>query len=530
MPVVPRAARQSDNMPRGRVFRAPCPMTEVELKFAIDAGARERIARSPALAGAKPVRKRVVTQYFDTPDELLRRRGMALRLRRLGSRWIQSLKGGGEVRGGLHARGEWEFERPDASIDLSLFAATPLARLPGARELHRRLRPAFTVDMVRTAWIVSPVPGARLEVALDVGEARAAAGSEPISELEIECLEGGVEAAFDLAARLLESAPMRLSAVSKAMRGYRAFRAEPLRPAKARPVALDPAMTLDEAARAIVAGGLAHFQANEEGVLHSGDPEFVHQARVALRRLRAELRLLREPAGRRRARAWREALRPLSAALGRVRDRDVFAATSLPGALAAFGDAALATRLGALVDKQRRRERRGAARALESPRAARTMLSISRWLATPGDVAAARPQPLPDFAVRAIRDRHARVVSRTRRIGKLGPAARHRLRIEVKRLRYAADALGALFEQAGAKRYRDALAGLQDALGEANDAATARRLVKALDAPPAFIRFARERFAHAARGDADEWTRLARRVEAAGPPPLAPAARRLRRA
>jgi CHAD domain-containing protein len=158
------------------------------------------------------------------------------------------------------------------------------------------------------------------------------------------------------------------------------------------------------------------------------------------------------------------------------------------------------------------------------------MLSISRWLATPDEEAAAGPQALRAFALRAVRDRHERVVSQARHIARLDATARHRLRIEVKRLRYAADALGALFEPARARRYREALADLQDALGEANDAATARHLVKALDAPRAFIRFARERFEIGARGEPDEWVRLARRVEAVGPPPLAPAARRLRRA
>lgn len=202
-------------------------MTEIELKFAVDAAARTRIARSPVLAAARPMRRRLVTRYFDTPDRALWKHGMALRLRRAGRRWIQSLKAGRSGRGGLHRRDEWEFEQPRAKIDLSLFADTPLARVPGAQSLHRRLRLAFVVDMVRTAWLVSPAPGARLEVALDVGEVRGAAGAEAISELEIECLEGPVEAAFALAERLRREAPLRPSAVSKAARGYRV--AGPLR-------------------------------------------------------------------------------------------------------------------------------------------------------------------------------------------------------------------------------------------------------------------------------------------------------------
>ena len=169
-------------------------MPEVELKFAIDALSRARLAECAALAGAKPRQRPMTSLYFDTPGGLLAARSMALRLRHAGGRWIPTLKGGRSGRGGLHARDEWEHPRADAVIDLSQFADTPLSRLPGVERLHRQLIPVFEVNVVRTAWIVTP-PGAKLEVALDVGEVRARDGREAISEVEIEAVEGDPGAA-----------------------------------------------------------------------------------------------------------------------------------------------------------------------------------------------------------------------------------------------------------------------------------------------------------------------------------------------
>ena len=493
-------------------------MPEVELKFAVRERDCKRIARSAALAGSRPVRRRLTTLYLDTPGRLLWKRGMALRLRRAGPRWVQSLKGGRSGRGGLHRRDEWEFDRPDASIDLSLFAGTPLARVPDAARLHERLEVAFTVDMVRTAWVVSPRRGVRLEVALDVGEVTSRGRSEPIRELEIECLEGPVGGAFDLASRLLHDAPLRASAISKAERGWRLFGAAALRPAKARRIALDPSMSLSRAAREVAGAALEQLQANEEGVLQGDDPEFVHQARVALRRLRSALRMFRRAVGRKRSRAWRTQLARLSCALGVARDWDVFALATLPPILAAQREAEAVRHLDSTARRRALDERRRAARALLEARYARTLLAISRWLAGEAGAKPAREEPLAAFGARVMAKRHRRVLERARHAARLDAAGRHRLRIEAKRLRYGVDALASLFPSERTQRYRQALCDLQDALGEANDATTAARLVAELPAPARFVRFARLRFDAAARAHPGRIARLLRRLRETGPP------------
>lgn len=477
-------------------------MPEVELKFALDADARRRFARSSALAGAQPQRLRMASLYFDTPQCDLARREIALRMRRTGRRWVQTLKAGASGTGGLHSREEWEYARPGPHLDLSLFAHTPLAQLDAAATLHERLVPAFQVDVVRTTWKISPAPGSTLEVALDTGSVESRGRREEISEVEIECLEGDAGAAFDLAARLLEDVALRPSAVTKARRGYGLYRRAPLRPQKAGRVRLDAAMTPLQAARALLAASLDQLQANEEGVLRSSAPEFVHQARIAVRRVRSVLQLFRDVIGAERAAAWRGELGEAAAPLGAARDSDVFATESLPPVIAAHGDRAVARALEASVARRRRREREAARAAIRGARHARVILELARWLSSPQPAAAATPdEPLIEFASRIIRKRHRRLAAGAKRLESLGVEERHRVRIDAKRLRYGVEGFASIFKARRVKRYVQGLVALQDALGRANDAAAARRLLAGLEPPQPFAAFAHGWFAARLEGD-----------------------------
>lgn len=490
-------------------------MVEVELKFLIDPRDHQALARCAALEDVEPRHARLDTTYFDTADGELAARGMALRLRHAGRRWIEGLKAGESGTGGLHTRSEWEHERDDPGIDLALYAKTPLAQLHDTARLHERLAPVFRVVMTRTTWRIDG-EGSRLEVALDVGEVQARGRSEPVSEVEIECLEGEPGRAFDLAVRMLEEVRLRPSAISKAQRGWRLYRAERAVPVKARPAGVRHDATPSAAARQVIAAGLAQLQANEEGLLETTDPEFVHQARIALRRLRAALRIFRDTIGAERARAWRDELGDIARALGLSRDWDVFATETLPPVLAVYGDAGLARELRRQVERLRRAARRQAREALGSPRYAHAILELTRWLSQAGEPAAPGRQ-LRKFASRVLRKRHDRLLGQAADPASLTLEERHRLRIEAKRLRYGTDALASLFEARRVARYLDALSRLQDALGRSNDAATAMRLLQELDPPEPFAGYARGVFAVRARSDPALLRGLVARLRAARP-------------
>ncbi|HEX4333307.1 MAG TPA: CHAD domain-containing protein [Usitatibacter sp.] len=469
--------------------------TEIELKFDVAPSARRALASLPALAG-KPRRTRMRSIYFDTPEALLARNGMALRLRREGRRWVQALKAGSSGTGGVHSRGEWEFDRRGATLDVTLLAGTPFEKLGDCESLASRLAPVFEVHFVRDAWTVEPSPGTRLELALDRGSVEANSRTAPVCEVEIECLEGAPAHAFDLARTVMERVPLRASAVSKAERGYRLLRDDRARPIKAVKLHLHASMAPADAARAVIGAGLAQLQANDAGLAEGSDPEYVHQARVAMRRMRSALRMFRREIGIERAGRWHDALAETSRALGRSRDWDVFGLRTLPTALGELGDAALAVRLKRRVARRRAREREAAREALRAGTHAAALLEIAQWLARADGVEDPTPRSsLVEFASRVIAKRRKRLFTRALFLGTANPAEQHRVRIDTKRLRYALDALGSLFRQKPLETFAATVEGLQDALGDCNDAATAMRLVGELGAPPEFEAFARGWFA-----------------------------------
>jgi inorganic triphosphatase YgiF len=491
-------------------------MAEVELKFELPREAHGAFRRQPALKGVRSRREPLTALYFDTPEGELAANGMALRLRRSGRRWKQTLKAGRSGAGGLHARDEWEFARPGPELDLALFKDTPLAALPDAATLHERLMEVFRVEVERTTWQVRLGPGVRVEVALDVGEVRHGRGSEPVSEVEIESIEGEPLAVFDFADRVIDAVPMRPSAVTKAHRGYRLLRGQALSPAAAGPPALDAGMTAVQAAGATLGAALEQLQANEEGAMASDDPEFVHQMRVALRRMRTTLRAYRkalEPAFEAQV---REELRWITQEAGHARDLDVLAMQTLPGIVAAREHGAPAD-FAARLESARNAARQRLREALQSPRYARLMLAFARERVEAEGRAPAIDVALADFAARAIRKRHRRLIQSAQGIDHMEPTQRHGVRIAAKRLRYVAEGFAALFSARKVGAYVKALSSLQEALGRANDAAVATRLLGDLEAPEPFASFAQGWLAGQTHASNARLARRVARVESAKP-------------
>jgi inorganic triphosphatase YgiF len=463
-------------------------MSEIELKFELAPEAHAAFRRLAPLAEGESRTERLHALYFDTPDFDLRRHAMALRLRRERRRWVQCLKAGTSGAGGLHAREEWEFDRPQASIDVSLLAKTPFAREP---ELGEHLGEIFQVDVRRTTWELEVSPGNRVEVALDRGEVSRAGEHSPISEVEIESVSGDPMAVFELAERLVGSAPLRPSSITKAQRGYRLASGENATPTKARPVELGAAWSTSMAARAVVAAALEQLQANEAGVIESADPEYLHQYRVALRRLRSALRVFRDALEPAFVQEVSRELKWIAALTGPARDWDVLATHTLPAILSAWSESRSARSVRARVALRRRASRDALREALASPRYARVVLALARWLATSIEESAQQTASLGEFAARVVSKRHRKLLAGARRLSALPPAERHQLRLEAKRLRYALDGFETLFRHSRLGAYRELLAEIQDDLGRANDAAVATRLLADLKPPGGLAQFAR---------------------------------------
>ncbi|MFP4263349.1 MAG: CYTH domain-containing protein [Halomonas sp.] len=189
---------------------------EIELKLALGPEGPGALRAHPRLAGLAPTRAALGNTYYDTPRGELEAARMALRLRRLDGRLLQTVKTRGEGGGGLSRRGEWEWEVPGPGLDLAGLAGLPPAAL--GEEVLERLEARFTTDFRRETWRLEH-RGARIELALDEGAILAAGRRVEIRELELELKAGEPAALWSLAEALAEEVALRPSDTSKAARG-----------------------------------------------------------------------------------------------------------------------------------------------------------------------------------------------------------------------------------------------------------------------------------------------------------------------
>lgn len=164
-------------------------------------------------------------QYYDTASRDLAEARVALRVRRDGEEFIQTLKSRGQSVAGLSERNEWDWSVAAAALDLTLLddSCWPAS----LAELDKlTLQPVFTTDFQRTKAILRwerEGEAVEVEAALDQGKVVADGREEPICELELELRAGPVAALLELAAALAVDVPLMPCDISKAERGYRLF-------------------------------------------------------------------------------------------------------------------------------------------------------------------------------------------------------------------------------------------------------------------------------------------------------------------
>jgi CHAD domain-containing protein len=242
-----------------------------------------------------------------------------------------------------------------------------------------------------------------------------------------------------------------------------------------------PDLPAGAAVRAALTAAVDRLVAHDAG-MRLGDPEALHQARVALRTLRSHLRTFSTLIDRRWSTGVVAELRAMADAIGPVRDLDV-----LVERLAADAQD-LHPMIDPLFDELAARRERARANMLERLRDERYASLLERLVAAAAAPrlvkAAARPaaEALPPIGREGWRRLRARARGVADRAGEAATADLHRARIAAKRARYAAEAIApALAPEArtAAEGSARALARLQDALGAVQDAFVAREEILA---------------------------------------------------
>lgn len=490
---------------------------EIELKLALPTddpqGLARHLAQIPLLTRRKTVQQQLLNIYFDTPEHILHQRRVALRLRRVigisgQTQWLQTLKMGGSSESALSQRGEWETAVPDAQLDANALAATPWSTLDQHGSVFATLAPCFTTQFTRTSWTLRQRDGSAVEVALDIGHIVVDGKTLPICELELELLAGKPNAIFAVAQQIAAAVATLPLGISKAQRGYALARNDEHAPQQAHPPVLAPEMPLADAAQRVLREAFSHFTANLNGLLHSNDPELIHQARIGWRRFKTGLKLFKKIADG-NAPVQLQALQPLLIALGTQRDLDVASQQTLPMLANAYTDGdrtrqthwrAMEHALAQATDLQRDTLHA----TLCDPSVGAALLATTHWLemdlAQGADGAIAGPKhPLQDWAREQVKRWHSQLKKALAQAAQ-SPEYAHRARILAKRLRYGIEALRPLLPKRRAKHWHLQATRLQADMGSPRDLLQALAIATDLHVARSLLDFLRGYASASVRG------------------------------
>ena len=463
--------------------------TEIELKLLVDADRLADFSNAPVIvanARNRGSRKHLKAVYYDTPKRALQRNGLSFRVRQSGARFTQTVKA--ESSNDPLRRGEWEASVPSIAPDIALALPFIPEKLRADLERHP-LEAVFTTDIRRHQRMVD-LPSGTVEIAFDQGHLKSGDRSLPVNEIELELKSGNPIAIYELALRLAEHGPVRPSIRSKSARGFDLAADTPPGAPKPPKLRLDPSISLDEAFSEILRSCLRHLLQSLPAAEDGRDPEGMHQLRVALRRLRSALDLMRSVVSLNKLDLFRAETKWLAGHLSGARDWDVFRQETLRTVSDGCPSVAGFDTLEELAEERRATCYDKARLTLADRRCSYFVIGLGGWIEARGWRSEVAPEglaqlaePAINFARNILSTQHAKVLKRGRRFKSLSTEDRHRVRLAAKKLRYVADFLLPLCGQRkSARRFSRKLADLQQELGVYNDMATTTSLLADVDA------------------------------------------------
>lgn len=439
---------------------------EIELKLAFPADALQTVLSHPLICNApRKGEPRVLDNtYFDTPALTLHAERIAIRTRRMGTTVLQTIKCAAESVGGLSSRPEWE-QPFNGKFDFAAVDNKSVRKL--LQGISSQLVPVFTTVFHRETRIVQPVPEVCILVMIDTGKIFAGTRETPICELELELAQGAANDLQNFAIELAEQLPLIPFDLSKAQRGYQLFCNEVSKPLKFGKTPLLAEHSPLQAFRAIAIQVQAGWLANLHGALASSNPEFIHQFRVALRRLKTLLKTYKPILPAMFVTQWSATFSALANISGEARDLDVLRENILQPMLYSESE----SRIEPLMQ-----------RSLHECASARTAANASLANIAHGVPLLRFAQELQHLTeaeestklLPFARQRLKRMHARTRRklaatLQNPTPEMTHRLRIAFKNLRYCCDFFAPLFEASTISNFTREVAELQEELGFLHD-------------------------------------------------------------
>jgi CHAD domain-containing protein len=449
----------------------------------------KRDAASLLMPERRGVTRKMRRTYWDTVDHKLGRAGLAVAVQTAGQKRtqliqdIRSLPAAGRIVGA--------YEVPLAQDGLDL---TRLAFIPGIKPSlvgtlpSDMLVPAFAIDLTRTVWRATLVD-AVLSVTLEQADIEAAAGRLSLIQLDIAPLDGDAEAVYRLARKLIPAFDFGLASLDSAQTGYALATQSPWSSLYLRSDddTLKPDMSVRAGILRIGRLAAATIRVEINRLIDHPTIDHVHQSRVALRRLRSLLSVFQDVIPPTARRQFSRSLSALAETLGEAREWDVLIADTIEPLRSALGPEPVLAGLQESATAARTEAEPRIRDAAAGPDRMRLALALGSWfdaeiwpdIETPLE-AELLDRKLIDFATSLLKKRHRRFLQAGKSAAEADPDSLHQLRIQAKKLRYTADFLRSLYPAKPARRYIDALKGIQEILGRGHDASVAQSLVPAL--------------------------------------------------
>jgi CHAD domain-containing protein len=477
----------------GRGFsRARRDAVGPRLRLCVDREGMSAALRSDCLTNGAVTRpnRRMRSVIFDTAANDLGKQNILLRGYEMHGASFVELSWSRQVGEGA-ARSSIELRAPSLDLDEMLGFSEELRRQIGDRPLEARC-----VAETERGERLLELSNARIAVGFDDGFVEYCGRRASFHEIELRLVEGAEPRLWRLAAELARRAPVRCLPMSAVELALCEIAGREIDAVKARRPALDPQASLDEAIVAVLGSCLDHFLANWPALVHSPRPEeAIHQMRVALRRLRACVGLLRRGVAGEGLETAGARAKEIAGALGEARNLDVLKDMLAEGPLAqTTGESTFYALLDA-VECRRAEQHAAVQRLVAAPATTQFVLDLRATLAArdwtaripDGGEGGASAAPLDPsapgsaraFAARSLDRLHRKAIKKSRGLATLAPAQRHQARIAFKKARYAAEFFESLFDaRTRARKYLRRAAALQDRLGAAQDMAVATELLR----------------------------------------------------
>lgn len=435
------------------------------LELTLDPQDSPRLARLRALAGRRIGRartQRAHLTWLDTPDGALAAAGHALR--------------------DGYGRQVLEQIRPDG-LGWPVGAPPPVIADPAdPAVLPAPLMPWAALEGRLQTLALGGGSGA-LSLGILTGTLRSVQAERAACRLLLEGEEADVLA---LARTLTEELRAEVPAAALADEAVAAARGLSPLPRRTGAPRLDDGLTVGAGFAAIV-GHLTDVLLHQARQAGTAAPEPVHQARVALRRLRSAFSLFRRVVDGPAVATAQTGLKALGAVLGPARDWDVFTRGLGARVGQAFPEDAPLARLLRAAETRRLDAYAALAAYLATPAWRRLLIDLVALAAgqawhddLPEEARARLDAPMDVFAAEVLDRRYDKLVAAADTFDTLPDADLHAVRLLGKRLRYGCEFFAPLYPAKPGRRFLRRLTKLQDRLGLLNDAVVAADLLAGL--------------------------------------------------